>query len=74
MVITGRIFLLLNKSQLNLFLEEAFTVIMRTSSVSSTHLDVCAVVLGQQCMRHNANANNILFIMMSRYTIYVILG
>lgn len=74
MVITGRIVLLLNKSQLNLFLQEAFTVIMRTSSVSSTHLDVCAVVLGQQCMRHNASSNNILFIMMSRYTIYVILG
>lgn len=36
------------------------------------HLDVCGVVFGQQCMTHNAYANNILFIIdVELYHIYV---
>lgn len=34
-------------------------------------LDVCGVVVGQQCMSHNANATNIAFIVMLSYTVYV---
>lgn len=37
------------------------------------HLDVCGVVVGQQCMSHIANAKNIPFVVMLRYTLNVML-